>query len=136
MTNISELNDQQLLQIIETGTLPSQLLTHTTQMRICWVLLKKYNVERAIELNNTFVNNHYHNETSFFNTTLSRAYIEIIDDFMKRSKQNDFYKMLKAFPRLKYDFKKIIKTHYGYDVLKEGFKKEQAPLKVPMLFTF
>lgn len=136
MTNISELSDQQLLQIIENGTLPCQLLTHTTQMRICWVLLKKYDVEKAIELNNKFVNNHYHNETSFFNTTLSRAYIEIIDDFMKRSKQNDFYKMLNAFPRLKYDFKKIITTHYGYDVLKEGFKKEQKSVATPMLFTF
>jgi hypothetical protein len=137
MNKIAKLTDTELLKKAENGTLDTNLLTHKTQMRICWVFINAYGLKKAIEKNNEFVDFYYENESSEFNQTLSRAYTEIIHDFMKKSPSNDFYKMLKEFPRLKHDFKKIIKTHYGYNVLKEGFKKEEPKkVKVPMLFTF
>jgi len=137
MIEIAKLTDAELLKNVEDGTLDANLLTHKTQMRICWVFINAYGLKKAIEKNNKFVDLYYENDSSDFNQNLSRAYTEIIHDFMGKTSANDFYKMLNEFPRLKYDFKKIVRTHYGYDVLKEGFKKEQSKkIKVPVLFTF
>ena len=48
---------------------------------------------------------------------------------------DNFYKLLNEFPRLKYNFKELVKTHYGYNILKEHRKEEPKALR-PILFTF
>ena len=54
---------------------------------------------------------------------------------MQQTSTNNFDKLLREFPRLKYNFKDLVKTHYGYDILKEH-RKEGPDTKRPLLFTF
>ena len=48
---------------------------------------------------------------------------------------NSFDKLLNEFPRLRYNFKNLVKTHYGYNILKEH-RIEEPPSNRPILFTF
>ena len=55
--------------------------------------------------------------------------------FMENYKAKTFEKLLKEFPRLQYNFKDLVKTHYGYNILKEH-RKEEPNIQRPILFTF
>ena len=70
-----------------------------------------------------------------FNLPLTKAYTEILHYFMQKSATKDFDKLLREFPRLKYNFNKLVKTHYGHDILKKHRKEEIRPLGT-ILFTF
>ena len=70
-----------------------------------------------------------------FNKTLSRAYVEILHYFMMKSTAKNFEKLLREFPRLKFDFQKLVKTHYGYNILKEHRTEEPKDFR-PIIFSF
>ena len=54
--------------------------------------------------------------------------------FMSNSKNGSFNKLLRNFPRLQYNFKDLVRTHYGYDIMKNH--RQEAEYKGPILFTF
>lgn len=113
------------------------LFSHETRMRISWILNKQLNLKDAIlkydELITTYIEKVATNQ--YNSSELNRAYIEIIDYFMDKSTGNDFEKLLSEFPRLKYNFKALVKTHYGYDILKNDHQEISKPNR-PILFTF
>ena len=66
---------------------------------------------------------------------ITKAYTEILHFFMESSSTKDFDKLLREFPRLKFSFKNLVKTHYGYNILKEHRTQKLAPLN-PILYSF
>jgi hypothetical protein len=54
---------------------------------------------------------------------------------MKKTNTNNFEKLLREFPRLKFDFQKLVKTHYGYNILKEHRTEEPKDFR-PIIFSF
>ncbi len=132
-----ELNDNELLEQIENCALSPSFLTHEVLLRLTWILIRKYGLEKAIVKNNEIKEQYFIKalKSDKFNVTLTRAYTEILYHFMEKSSANDFDKLLQEFPRLRYSFKELVKTHYGYNILKEH-RKEEPPLKRPILFTF
>ena len=137
MTTQIELNDNELLGQIENCTLDPSLFTHETLLRLTWILIRKYGLNIAILKNNEIKGNYYKNalKNDKFNITLTKAYTEILHHFMQQTSTNNFDKLLREFPRLKYNFKDLVKTHYGYNILKEH-RKEGPDTKRPLLFTF
>jgi len=137
MTTKIELTDSELLGQIENCSLDPTDFTHETLLRLSWILIRKYGLNIALLKNNEIKENYY--KTVFkndkFNATLTKAYTEILHHFMEQTSTNDFDKLLREFPRLKYNFKNLVKTHYGYNILKEHRKAEPEP-KRPFLFTF
>lgn len=137
MTTQIQLNDSELLEHIENCTLDPTDFTHETLLRLTWILIRKYGLNIALLKNNEIKENYY--KTVFkndkFNATLTRAYTEILHHFMQQSSTNDFNKLLREFPRLKFNFNNLVKTHYGYNILKEH-RKEDPENKRPFLFTF
>lgn len=137
MTKQINLTDEQLLEKIEDCSLDTSYFTHETLLRLSWILINKYGLNTAIEKNREIKENYYINalKSDKFNTTLTKAYTEILHHFMEKTSTNNFDKLLREFPRLKYNFKNLVKTHYGYNILKEH-RKEEPQVNKPILFTF
>jgi hypothetical protein len=138
MNTKTQLTDDQLLERIQDCTLHPSDFTHETMLRLAWILINKYGFDEAINKNKEIKENYFKNvfKNNKFNVTLTKAYTEILHHFMGRSSTNDFEKLLREFPRLKYNFKNLVKTHYGYDILKEHRKEEPTENGRPILFTF
>lgn len=138
MTNKTQLTDNQLLERIEECTLAPSDFTHETLLRLSWILINKYGLNNAIIKNNEIKENYFLKvfKNDKFNVTLTKAYTEILHHFMERSSTNDFEKLLREFPRLRYNFKNLVKTHYGYNILKQHRKEEPKQNGQPILFTF
>jgi len=132
-----EMNDAELLEQIQNCTLSPSFYTHEIMLRVSWILIKKYGLNEAIIKNCEIKENYFVNAIQGykFNKPLTVAYTEILHFFMEKSSTKDFDKLLREFPRLRYNFKNLVKTHYGYDILKEH--RQEAPKEArPILFTF
>lgn len=137
MIATNEINDKELLKQVENGTFPPELFNHEIMLRISWILNTKYDLETATKKNCELKENYYVHVLSSnkFNITLTKAYTEIVRHFMEHSSAKTFDKLLKEFPRLQYNFKDLVKTHFGYNILKEH-RKEEPNIPRPILFTF
>jgi len=137
MNSLNELSENELLEQIENCKLSPELFTHMTMLRLAWILIQKHGLEVAIVKNNTIKERYFKTalKSDKFNKTLSRAYVEILYYFISKSKVNNFDKLLREFPRLKFDFQQLVKTHYGYNILKEHRTEEPKDFK-PLLFSF
>lgn len=133
----TQMSDNELLEKIKDCTLDPNLFTHETQLRLSWILINKYGLDEAITKNCELKEQFYIKalNSNKFNLPLSKAYTEILYFFMNKSSTKNFDKLLREFPRLKYNFKNLVKTHYGYNILKEHRKEEIKPLGT-ILFTF
>jgi hypothetical protein len=132
-----ELTDEQLLEKIDDCSLDPVFFTHETMLRLTWILIKKYGFQIAFYKNKEIKSKYFKNamKSDKFNATLTNAYTEILYHFMQNSSTNNFEKLLREFPRLKFNFKNLVKTHYGYDIMKEH-RAESSETKIPILFTF
>ena len=121
-----KLNDNDFLNQIENCSFDPTLFNHETQLKLAWILINKYGLEVATLKNCKIKEKFYLNvlNSSKFNLPLTKAYTEILHYFMEKSSANDFDKLLREFPRLQYNFKELVKTHYGYDILKEHRKEK------------
>jgi len=137
MNTYENLDENDLVNQIENCTLSPELFTHEAQLRLSWILINKYGLEIATLKNCKLKEQFYINalNSQKFNLPLTKAYTEILHFFMQKSATKDFDKLLREFPRLKYNFKELVKTHYGHDILKEHRKEEIRPLGT-ILFTF
>lgn len=137
MMSTLNLSDDLFLQQIQDCTLDPVLFDHEAMLRLSWILINKYGLDEAIIVNNNIKEQYFIKalKSDKFNRTLTRAYTEIVQHFMDKTPTNDFNKLLKEFPRLQYDFKALVKTHYGFNILKEHRKEEPKRLK-QILFTF
>jgi hypothetical protein len=132
-----DLDDKTLLKRIEDCTLDPNFFTHLVLLRMAWILIDEYGLEEALIKNRAIKKNYFAQvlDVDKFNLPLTDAYVEILHHFMEKSPTHDFDKLLREFPRLRYNFKLLVRTHYGYDILKEHRKVEPQP-KWPILFTF
>ena len=137
MCPVLEIPDRDLVRQIENCTLNPVDFTHEIQLKLCYILIKKYGLESAIGKNQALKENFYVNamRSNKYNATLTRAYTEILNHFMELSPNASFDKLMREYPRLKHSFKDLVKTHYGYDILKEHRKEDPNNLR-PILFTF
>ena len=137
MNALVQLTDNELLEQIENCTLSPELFTHETMLRLAWILIQKHGLEVTIVKNNHIKEKYFKTalKSDKFNKTLSRAYVEILYYFMMKSNTRNFEKLLREFPRLKFDFQKLVKTHYGYNILKEHRTEEPKDFR-PIIFTF
>jgi len=137
MNTYENLEENDLVHQIESCTLRPELFTHEVQLKLSWLLINKYGLEVATLKNCKIKEQYFINalNSKKFNLPLTKAYTEILHFFMQKSATKDFDKLLREFPRLRYDFKELVRTHYGYNILKEHRKEEISPLGT-ILFTF
>jgi hypothetical protein len=137
MISPMELNDNELLQQFKDCTLSPSFLTHEVLLRITWILIQQNGLERAVVKNCKLKERYFKNplKNDKYNNALTIAYAEILHHFMEKTIVRDFNTFLQEFPRLKFSFKELVKTHYGFNILKEHRKTEPLSRR-PILFTF
>lgn len=136
MATTAELNHMELINEFKNFSLDPANFSHEACLKLSWVLNSKYSAEIAAQKYDTIITNYTEKVLTHVvsHKALNLAYSEIVRHFMDKSSGHDFDKLLREFPRLKYNFKSLVKTHYGYDILKEK-PKESRPNR-PILFTF
>jgi hypothetical protein len=118
------LSDEMFEAQFATAILPASWFNHEAHLRLAWIHLDKYGVEKAIENISdqllAFVT--ALGAADKYNKTLTIAAIRAVYHFKLKSQSNNFQDFIAEFPRLKNNFRELIDSHYCTDI----FKSEQA----------
>lgn len=124
MENHYSLTDSEFQQQFAAATLDPAVFTHEAHLRLAWIHLRTYGLEKGIENVTGQLKNYTRvvGAADKYNETVTIAAIYAVNHFMIRSGQADFSSFIAENSRLKTNFKDLISTHYRTDI----FKSEQA----------
>jgi len=124
MEKHKELNDCEFETQFENCTFDSHIFSHEAHLRLAWIHIKKYSLEKACQniCEQILLFDKTHDKGEKFHTTLTIASLKIMYHFMKKASSETFQGLLEEFPQLKTAFKELIDTHYSFDV----YNSEQA----------
>ena len=100
------LTNDEFEQKLSSCTLPAVIFTHEAHLRISYLYITKYGLEKAIDLLSdqlAKIDNKYGDGTKF-NKTLTVASAKVLNHFIEKTKAIDFNGLLKEFPNLKTNF--------------------------------
>ncbi|MBC9796246.1 hypothetical protein [Sinomicrobium weinanense] len=126
MENHFTLSDFEFEQQFESGTLSPELFNHEAHLRLAWIHIDKYGIDKAID-NLCFQLLNYVTKLGAahkFNKTLTVAAVKAVYHFMLRSESGTFRAFIREFPRLKYNFKDLMSCHYGVDIYNSPWAKK------------
>jgi len=130
--------NQDLVKQLQSGSLDSKHLTHESLLYLSWdVLTHSKSTDEAIAKQKELLKNYQSNlTTDISNDLLVQGYIEILNYFKELSSAKTLEKLLREFPRIKFSFKNLLKTHYGYNILKEEPSQKRPPFDGPIIVNF
>jgi len=113
-----ELSDAQFEQQFKSCELDSSLFNHEAHLRLAYIHIEKYGSEKAIEnvCNQLVAYVNHLRATDKYNTTLTVAAVKAVYHFMQRSTASSFKDFIAEFPQLKYGFKRLMQSHYDFDI--------------------
>jgi hypothetical protein len=118
------LSDSKFEEQFELCTLDPDLFTHEAHLRLAWVHITKYGLNKAIVnivaqlVNYTIAIG----ERTIYNETVTIAAVKIVYHFMLKSQTDNFKDFIAENSRLKHNFKELIASHYRTDI----FSSESA----------
>lgn len=120
-------NDEQFERQFKSCTLDPAIFSHEAHLRLAWIHIRKYGVEQAIENINSQLVAYVASlgASDKYNKTLTIAAIRAVKHFMDRSKSDNFIDLISEFPRLKYNFKKLMASHYQLDIYNSPLAKRE-----------
>lgn len=100
------------------SSLDSKLFSHEAHIRLAWIHIKQYGVNKAIDnIRNQLQNYVKHlGVTDKYNETLTIASIKTVNHFMQKSDFETFDEFITNNEKLKTNFRDIIAQHYGFDI--------------------
>nr|WP_298995314.1 hypothetical protein [uncultured Allomuricauda sp.] len=121
------MTDSEFEKQFEAGLLPPELFTHEAHIRLAWIHITQYGIDQAIS---NIVNQIQGYTTKLgvadkFNKTLTIAAVRAVYHFMLKSNRSDFQTFIQSNPRLKYNFKELMASHYGFDIYRSELAKKQ-----------
>ncbi|WP_299211329.1 hypothetical protein [uncultured Aquimarina sp.] len=125
-TNI-DLSDSEFEKQFKAGNLDPSLFSHEAHLRLAWIHVSKYGVDTACkEISNQILAYVTQlGKTDKFNKTLTIAAVKTVNHFVQKSKSNSFQDFITEFPILKYNFKDLLDSHYGFDIFNSEKAKTQ-----------
>ncbi|MFD2561551.1 hypothetical protein [Aquimarina rubra] len=101
------------------GILDPSLFNHEAHIRLAWIYLNKHDIHTACREISTQILAYVTqlNATDKFNKTLTIAAVKTVNHFVLKSKSNCFQDFIAEFPRLKYNFKDLLYSHYSFDIV-------------------
>ncbi len=113
-----DLSDLEFEEKFKNCSLNPEIFSHEAHVRLAWLHITKYGQEAAIQnitsQLKTFVA--FVGAKDKYNHTLTIAAIKAVYHFVNRSKSDTFQDFILEFPRLKYNFKDLMNTHYKVDI--------------------
>lgn len=108
-------------------SLNSKLFSHEAHIRLAWIHIKKYGVDKAIEnIDNQllkFVESV--NARDKYNKTLTVAAVKTVHHFILKSNTDNFKSFILEYPRLNKNFKDLLNSHYSKDLFNSKAGKNQ-----------
>ncbi len=130
-----DLNDALFEAQFKAGIVNPAVFSHEAHLRLAWIHINNYGVENAIEnicgQLKAFVV--IAGAADKYNETLTVAAIRAVNHFMLKSGAADFSTFISQHPRLKYNFKELMASHYKMDIYNNPVAKQQymAPDLLP-----
>ncbi len=105
--------------------LPPGLFTHEAHLRLAWIHIHHYGIEKAVENMNEQIKNYAESlgAHSKFNRTVTEAAVKAVNHFMAKSSSLTFKDFIKEFPQLKSRFKELLDSHYSIDIFSSAEAK-------------
>jgi hypothetical protein len=103
------------------------LFNHEAHLRLAWIHVTKYGADKAIE-------NITSQLCSFvvslgaidkYNKTLTVAAIKAVNHFIGKSHTDNFAGFIQEFPRLKFNFRELMESHYQVDIFTSEIAKQK-----------
>ena len=118
-----QLNDQQFEEQFENCTFDPTLFTHEAHLRLAWIHLTNYGMEKATQNICQQIQkfDRIFGDGTKFHYTITVAAIKVLAHFKNKSSTNTFEALMEAFPRLKTNFQDLLDQHYS-----AGFFKNKA----------
>ena len=122
-----DLTDSQFTNLFESCELDPALFTHEAHLRLAWIYIRKYGVEKAIGEIQSGLRNYVESvgAKDKYHATLTVAAMKIVYRYMQQSETGNFRDFISRYPRLKNNFRDLIDRHYGVDI----FSSEKARLE-------
>ena len=121
-----DLSDAVFEKQFENCELNPAIFSHEAHLRLAWIHIKKYGLEKAIE-NICCQLLEYVDVVGArdkYNQTLTIAAIRAIYHFMNTSGSDNFYDFIQEFPRLKTNFRDLMASHYTMDIFNSAQAKQ------------
>lgn len=127
MNSHSELSDDRFEAAFQNCGLDPALFNHEAHLRLAWIHVTKYGEAKAID---NITSQLFSFVVSLgaihkYNKTLTIAAIKAVNHFIGRSGADNFDEFIQQFPRLKFNFKELMGSHYGIDIFNSAIAKQQ-----------
>jgi len=105
---------------------PPNLFTHEAHLRLAWIHIELYGIDSAVKN----VCNHLKafvksvGAEDKYNKTLTIAATRAVYHFMLKSETTNFVDFIAENPRLKYNLKDLMSTHYETDIFNSSIAKK------------
>lgn len=113
-----KLSDSEFEKQFQSCKIDSEMFSHEAHLRLAWIHIKNYGVERAIanvqEQLKNFVE--YLGAKDKYNITLIVSAVKAVHHFMLKSESTNFKDFISEYPRLKNNFKELLGQHYVVDI--------------------
>lgn len=127
MENHYDMTDLEFEQQFAGGMLEPRLFSHEAHLRLAWVHLHHYGIDKAIENIKTQLQHFVKvlGAKDKYHETVTIASIRAVYHFMQKSRANNFKDFIAENARLKYQFKELLSFHYSTNIFtSEKAKKE------------
>ncbi len=126
MNSHVELSDDLFEEQFQNCRFDTALFNHEAHLRLAWIHVTKYGEAKAIE---NITSQLYAYVVSLgaidkYNKTLTVAAIKAVNHFIGRSDADNFDEFIQQFPRLKFNFKELMGSHYGIDIFNSAIAKQ------------
>ncbi len=124
MNNHYQLTDTDFESQFSNSTLDASLFNHEAHIRLAWIHVTKYGVDKAVKNVNTQLVNYVASlgAQDKYNNTVTTAAVKAVYHFIQKSKSDNFKDFIEEFPRLKTNFKDLLSQHYSINI----FNSENA----------
>jgi hypothetical protein len=121
------LSDQQFEDKFKNCTLAPIIFTHEAHLRIAYIYVTKYGFAKATKFlcQQLSLYDKKFGDGTKFNKTVTVASAKVVHHFICKSKSKGFIGLLHEFPRLKSNFKALIKKHYSLNIFIDKTAKHE-----------
>ncbi|MFY0598958.1 MAG: hypothetical protein JXR03_04765 [Cyclobacteriaceae bacterium] len=123
----SQFSDEEFEHQFESFKLKPRLFSHEAHLRLAYIHIKKYGVNRAEQNMCQQIKGYAESLGVFdkFNKTVTIASVKVMNHFMQKSEPDSFTDLTHEFPNLLDDFKGILRQHYGFNVFADKQAKKE-----------
>ncbi len=120
-----QLSDEAFEKQFEDLSLEPSLFTHEAHLRLAWIHIRKHGVRNAIDNITKQIKAFatYHGDADKYNETVTVAAVRTVYHFILKSSTHTFSEFIKENPRLKFDFKHLLDSHYSFDLFESSTAK-------------